>query len=268
MGKSYDGITPELSHWIERQHMFFVATAPLASDGLINCSPKGMDTFRILGPRDVAYLDLTGSGIETVAHARENGRIVFMFCAFEGAPKIVRLHGTGDVCLLGSPEYRFDQLCVPCVHRQPCDRPSPSHADQHFVRFRRATGTGMAAIETRSVAGRNRKGRMGSLSTARQRTLEASMDCQVSRPGCRDLLTPTESGDARHPTGRGTPHSLAPETDLCGQCLVSTMNVIQCVTRRAGTQNAGIQYAAPMYGSASYIVASVMAEEGPGCPTR
>ena len=105
MGKSHDGITPELSHWIERQHMFFVATAPLANDGLINCSPIGMDTFRILGPREVAYLDLTGSGIETVAHARENGRIVLMFCAFEGPPKIVRLHGTGEVYVPGSPEY-------------------------------------------------------------------------------------------------------------------------------------------------------------------
>ena len=105
MGQSYDGITPELSHWIEQQHMFFVATAPLAHDGLINCSPKGMDTFRILGPRDVAYLDLTGSGIETVAHCRENGRIVFMFCAFEGPPKIVRLHGTVEVYVLGSPQY-------------------------------------------------------------------------------------------------------------------------------------------------------------------
>jgi hypothetical protein len=105
MGKSYDGITPELSQWIERQHMFFVATAPLASDGLINCSPKGMDTFRILGPREVAYLDLTGSGIETVAHSRENGRIVFMFCAFEGPPKIVRLHGTAEAYFPGSPRY-------------------------------------------------------------------------------------------------------------------------------------------------------------------
>src|SRR5687767_12103553 len=105
MGKPYDGITPELSDWIERQHMFFVATAPLAAEGLINCSPKGMDTFRILGPRDVAYLDLTGSGIETVAHARENGRIVIMFCAFEGPPKIVRLHGMGEVCFPGSPQF-------------------------------------------------------------------------------------------------------------------------------------------------------------------
>ena len=110
MGKSYEGITEALTQWIERQHMFFVATAPRADDGLINCSPKGMDTFRILGPREVAYLDLTGSGIETVAHVRENGRIVFMFCAFEGPPQIVRLHGTAAVHPAGSPT--FDALRV------------------------------------------------------------------------------------------------------------------------------------------------------------
>jgi hypothetical protein len=106
MGTSYDGITPELSNWIEQQRIFFVATAPLAGDGLINCSPKGLDTFRILGPRDVAYVDLTGSGVETIAHARENGRIVFMFCAFEGPPKIVRLHGRSDVLVPDSPEFQ------------------------------------------------------------------------------------------------------------------------------------------------------------------
>jgi hypothetical protein len=106
MGKSHDGITPELSTWIERQRIFFVATAPLAGDGLINCSPKGMDTFRILGPHAVAYLDLTGSGVETIAHSRENGRIVLMFCAFDGPPKIVRLHGRSDVLLPGSPEFQ------------------------------------------------------------------------------------------------------------------------------------------------------------------
>lgn len=106
MGKSYEEIGPELSSWIGRQRMFFVATAPLAGDGLINCSPKGMDTFRILGPRDVAYLDLTGSGVETIAHSRENGRIVFMFCAFDGPPKIVRLHGRSEVLLLDSPEFQ------------------------------------------------------------------------------------------------------------------------------------------------------------------
>jgi hypothetical protein len=108
MGKTYSSITPELAGWIEKQRMFFVATAPLAADGLINCSPKGLDSLRILSGDEVAYLDLTGSGIETAAHSRENGRIVFMFCAFDGPPKIVRLHGTGDVLPAGSPA--FEQL--------------------------------------------------------------------------------------------------------------------------------------------------------------
>ena len=105
MGKVYDSITPDLAEWIGRQHVFFVATAPLAGDGLVNCSPKGMDSLRVLGDREVAYVDLTGSGIETAAHSRENGRIVFMFCAFEGPPKIVRLHGVSDVLPAGTPEY-------------------------------------------------------------------------------------------------------------------------------------------------------------------
>lgn len=118
MGKAYDGITPELSQWLERQRMFFVATAPLAGDGLINCSPKGMDTFRILGPREVAYLDLTGSGVETIAHARENGRIVFMFCAFEGPPKIVRLHGRSNVLPADSPEFHAVASCFPAYPGQ------------------------------------------------------------------------------------------------------------------------------------------------------
>ena len=95
MGKVYDEITPELRDWLSGQRLFFVATAPLSGRGHINCSPKGGDTFSVLGPREVAYADLTGSGIETVAHLRENGRIVLMFCAFEGGPKIVRLHGRG-----------------------------------------------------------------------------------------------------------------------------------------------------------------------------
>jgi hypothetical protein len=105
VGKLYDEITPELADWLGQQRVFFVATAPLATDGLVNCSPKGMDTFRILGTREVGYLDLTGSGIETVAHLRENGRIVFTFCAFEGPPKIVRLHGMGEVITSGAPDY-------------------------------------------------------------------------------------------------------------------------------------------------------------------
>ncbi|MGF1537974.1 MAG: pyridoxamine 5'-phosphate oxidase family protein [Elainellaceae cyanobacterium] len=105
MGKLYEEITPEIAAWIEAQQIFFVATAPLAAEGLVNCSPKGMDTFRVLGPREVAYLDLTGSGIETVAHLRENGRIVFLFCGFMGPPQIVRLHGAGRVILPDQPDY-------------------------------------------------------------------------------------------------------------------------------------------------------------------
>lgn len=96
MGKQFSEITPELAAWLREQRLFFVATAPLSPDGLINCSPKGMDSFRIVGPCEAAYLDLTGSGIETALHLRENGRIVFMFCAFAGPPKIVRLHGMGE----------------------------------------------------------------------------------------------------------------------------------------------------------------------------
>jgi hypothetical protein len=97
MGKVYEEIDKGLGDFIGRQHLFFVGTAPTDLDGHLNVSPKGLDTFRILGPKSVAYLDLTGSGIETVAHLRENGRITIMFCAFEGRPLIVRLQGRGRV---------------------------------------------------------------------------------------------------------------------------------------------------------------------------
>lgn len=95
MGQEYAQIDEQMQRWIERQRMFFVATAPLASDGLINCSPKGLDGLRVLGPKQLVYADLGGSGIETVAHLKENGRIVIMLCAFEGPPKIFRFYGQG-----------------------------------------------------------------------------------------------------------------------------------------------------------------------------
>jgi hypothetical protein len=97
-----------IREFIEAQHVFFVASAPLDPQGHVNISPKGLDTFRILAPSTVAYLDLTGSGIETIAHLRENGRIVFMFCAFQGSPKIVRLHGRGRP--VEAHESEFDSL--------------------------------------------------------------------------------------------------------------------------------------------------------------
>ena len=106
MGKTYEYIDDDLAAFIEAQKLFFVATAPLSSEGRVNLSPKGLDSFRILGPRRVAYLDLTGSGIETVAHVRENGRLTLMFCAFEGAPKILRLQGRAHVHALDSDGFR------------------------------------------------------------------------------------------------------------------------------------------------------------------
>jgi hypothetical protein len=104
MAKVYEQIDGRLREFLEAQRMFFVATAPGGADGHVNVSPKGMDgTFAVLGPHRVAYLDYTGSGAETIAHLRENGRITVMFCAFEGPPKIVRLHGRGEVVPVGDP---------------------------------------------------------------------------------------------------------------------------------------------------------------------
>ena len=109
MAKVFDEISSKLASWIEAQSLFFVGTAPLAGEGHVNVSPKGdLRWFRIVGPRQVGYLDFVGSGAETIAHLRENGRIVVMFCAFEGPPRIVRLHGTGTVLLPG--EEGFDDL--------------------------------------------------------------------------------------------------------------------------------------------------------------
>jgi pyridoxamine 5'-phosphate oxidase-like protein len=97
MGKLIDKIDRNLEEFIRAQKMFFVATAPLNGTGLVNLSPKGLDTLRVLDPQSMAYLDYVGSGAETIAHLRENGRIVLMLCAFQGAPRIVRFHGRGSV---------------------------------------------------------------------------------------------------------------------------------------------------------------------------
>lgn len=106
MGKDYAEIDQPIRDWVAKQKMFFVATAPPAADGLVNVSPKGMDSFRVLGPRSVAYLDYTGSGVETIAHLKENQRITIMMCAFEGAPKIFRFYGKGTVLEKDSPRYQ------------------------------------------------------------------------------------------------------------------------------------------------------------------
>lgn len=106
MAQVYERIDEKLSTWIQRQRLFFIATASRADDGHLNLSPKGpIESLRILGPHRVAYLDLIGSGAETVAHLRENGRIVVMLCAFEGPPRVVRLHGRGEVIQIGEPGF-------------------------------------------------------------------------------------------------------------------------------------------------------------------
>ncbi|MFI5314763.1 MAG: pyridoxamine 5'-phosphate oxidase family protein [Myxococcota bacterium] len=105
MGDVFDRITPRLRDFIEAQHLFFVATAPAGAGGRVNLSPKGLDTLRVLDERTVAYLDFVGSGVETIAHLRENGRIALMFCAFAGPPKIVRLHGRGAAIERADPRF-------------------------------------------------------------------------------------------------------------------------------------------------------------------
>jgi predicted pyridoxine 5'-phosphate oxidase superfamily flavin-nucleotide-binding protein len=105
VGKVYDVIDEALAEWIAAQPLFFVATAPLSADGLVNVSPRGHDTFSVLGPRLVAWVDYTGSGVETIAHLRENGRICVMFCSFAARPRIVRLHGRGRVALPGDAVF-------------------------------------------------------------------------------------------------------------------------------------------------------------------
>jgi len=105
MGKTYQQLTPELVRFIEAQHMFFVGTAPLAANGHMNISPKGMDSLRILDTKTVAYLDVTGSGVETISHLKENGRMVMMWCAFNGKPLTVRLHGKGEVLENDHPAF-------------------------------------------------------------------------------------------------------------------------------------------------------------------
>ena len=111
MGRIYDGIDERLATWIARQSMFFVGTAPSGDDGHVNVSPKGpMRSLRVIDEHTIAYLDIVGSGAETIAPLRQNGRIVVMRCAFEGPPRIVRLHGRGEIVY--PADARFAGLLV------------------------------------------------------------------------------------------------------------------------------------------------------------
>ncbi len=125
MANSFDEIDDHLAGWIAKQALFFVGSAPLAGDGHVNVSPKGpIGSLRVLGPRTLAYLDIYGSGAETIAHLRENGRIVVMLCAFDGPPRILRLHGHGEVLLPVDDAYQqlfnradFEEPSIPEARR-------------------------------------------------------------------------------------------------------------------------------------------------------
>lgn len=108
--KVLPNIDENSASWIAQQKVFFVGSAPLSESGHVNVSPKGGEAFRVLGPMEVAYQDYTGSGAETAAHVRENGRIVIMFCAFDGPPRILRLHGQAEVIL--PSDERFTVLAA------------------------------------------------------------------------------------------------------------------------------------------------------------
>ena len=194
MGKSYDDITPELSHWIERQHMFFVATAPLARRWADQLLPErhgyvphpGSARGRVSGPHRQRHRN-------GCPCPRERADCLHVLRLRRPAKDRPAPRNEPRCTVLGSPQYEFAQRAVSCLPRQSCDRPRAAHADQRFVRIRRATVPVMPAIEIRSSAGRNRKDQTSSRSTARPRTPEASMDCQASPPRRQDPLMPSES---------------------------------------------------------------------------
>lgn len=191
MGKVHPSITPELADFIAAQPLFFVATAPLAASGHVNLSPKGLDCFSVLSEDRVAYLDLTGSGNETAAHLTENGRITFMFCAFEGAPRILRLYGTGSVVLPEDP--RWGEL----IGRFPAHEGARQIVAAGIDRVQTSCGFGVPSME---FAGQRdtllrwaeKKGTEG-LADYRRRNNSHSID---------GLPSPASAADAAHATLR------------------------------------------------------------------
>ena len=151
MGKFFQNITEDHKKFIEKQHIFFVATAPLSKEGHVNLSPKGLKSFKVLDPNRVAYMDLVSSGNETSAHTLENGRITFMFCSFDETPNILRLYGKGYTLLSGDDEWNelskfftilpsTRQLIVADIHKvqTSCGFGVPMYnydreRDQHFL---------------------------------------------------------------------------------------------------------------------------------------
>ncbi|CAM5548039.1 Pyridoxamine 5'-phosphate oxidase family protein OS=Streptomyces tendae OX=1932 GN=GUR47_33335 PE=4 SV=1 [Streptomyces tendae] len=171
MGKTYERIDGRLRTFIEAQPLFFTATAPLAGDGTVNLSPKGLTgCFAVLDELTVAYLDFAGSNAETIAHLRENGRITLMWCAFQGPPNIVRVHGRGEPVFRNNPRFRTcsptsrtstpprtdcarSSSCTPNSSATPAATPSPSwpqsDRDLHGKRFAREDDASLSAYFTK-----------------------------------------------------------------------------------------------------------------------
>jgi hypothetical protein len=137
MGKPTEELSDKQIDWVAQQRMFFVATAPTAEDGLLNVSPKGLDSFSVIDSQTVAYLDLVGSGVETIAHVKQNGRLIFMFCAFDGAPNIMRLWGRGEIVERGDARWVEMRARFP---EMPGDR---SIVVLHISRVQEACGYGV-----------------------------------------------------------------------------------------------------------------------------
>jgi Pyridoxamine 5'-phosphate oxidase len=141
MGKVFDGIDEALASWITAQPVWFVATAPLTRDGHVNVSPRGGGTLSVLAPRRVGWVDYTGSGVETIAHLRENGRLCLMFAAFDRRPRIVRLHGVGTVALPGDPA--FGEV----AHRHPVHPSTRAVIVMDVERISESCGYGVPVME-------------------------------------------------------------------------------------------------------------------------
>jgi len=145
MGRTYEHIDDHLRDWIAKQSLFFVGTAPSGEDGHINVSPKGpIGSLRVLDERTVAYLDIVGSGAETIAHLRENGRVCVMFCAFQGPPRILRLHGRGEAVLPG--DARFDELLAAGFHEPAAPEARRALIVVHVTRVADSCGYGVPLL--------------------------------------------------------------------------------------------------------------------------
>jgi hypothetical protein len=181
MGKVYPDIGPRMRTFIERQPLFFVATAPLAADGHINLSPKGRSgTPRVLDPRRLAYLDVGGSHAETIAHLRNNGRITLMWCSFSGPPTIVRVHGRGEPVFRDDP--RFPGLLAAVADPRPTGAVPTSAVPTGAVPTDTAPDGAAGERPVDTVGGRNRPTRPG-FRTAGARPGPGRRRSAADRPG-------------------------------------------------------------------------------------